>query len=101
MKKIACAAAAAIVLSVTGCSQKVTEIAFLDRVMTAAEFQAQPALKDRVLTFCANDPGRYRTDPNCINAGQAFRLASSGTGNFPRLDTSLPPGLKATQGGRQ
>lgn len=100
MKTIACAATAAIVLLV-GCSQKVTEIPGLDRVMTAAEFQAQPAVQNRVLAFCANDPGRYRADPNCVNASQAFRLASSGTGNFPRLDTSLPPGMTSAQSERK
>ena len=76
--------------AVLGCTQKVTEIPGLDRVMTATEFNAQPPLRERVLRFCADDPGRYRADPNCVNAAQSIRLASAGNGNFPRVQPKLP-----------
>jgi hypothetical protein len=79
-----------IILAVTGCSQKVTEVPGLDRVLTASEFAAQAALRERVLRFCADDPGRYRTDPNCVNSQQSLRANLTGSGKFPPLDTTLP-----------
>lgn len=82
-----------VLLSLAGCLQKVTEVPGLDRVVTVGEFNAQPALRDRILKFCANDPGRLRADPNCVNVMQAARTSTAGTGNFPRLDTSLPPSM--------
>lgn len=80
----------AIVLSLTAYAEPVTKVPGLDRVMTVSEFSAQPALRDRILKFCANDPGRYRQDPNCINAVQSGRITSAGSGKFPRIDSSLP-----------
>jgi hypothetical protein len=82
-----------VVLSLAGCLQKVTEVPGLDRVMTVGEFNAQPALRDRILKFCANDPGKLRGDPNCVNVIQAARTSTFGTGNFPRLDMSPPPSM--------
>lgn len=79
-----------IFLAVTGCSQKITEVPGLDRVLTVGEFTAQAALQERVLRFCANDPGRFRTDPNCVNSQQAARANLFGSGGIPRLDTTLP-----------
>ena len=79
---------------VTACTGKPTQVTFLDRVMTVAEFTAQPVVREKVLAFCANDPGTLRSDPNCTNAAQSVRASSSGDGNFPRFDTSLPPSLK-------
>ncbi|MEX3614115.1 MAG: EexN family lipoprotein [Burkholderia gladioli] len=72
-----------------GCS-KPTQIPFLDKVMTADEFTAQPDLREKVLTYCANDSGRVGSDPNCVNAKQSARMTTSGSGNFPRLDISPP-----------
>ena len=66
----------------SACVQKVTEVPGLDQVMTSGEFSAQPALRDRVLKFCANDPGRYKTDPNCVNSQQSFRDTIVGSGKF-------------------
>ena len=83
-----------VLLSLTGCLQKVTEVDGLDRVITVGEFNAQPALRDRILKICANDPGRLRADPNCVNVMQAARTSTAGTGNFPRLDMSLPSSMK-------
>lgn len=87
-------ALATVVLSLAGCLQKVTEVPGLDRVMTVGEFNAQPAVRERVLKFCANDPGRFKADPNCVNVMQAARTSTAGTGNFPRLDMSLPSSMK-------
>lgn len=89
-------ATAIVVLSLTGCLQKVTEVPGLDRVLTTSEFSAQRALRARVLQFCANDPGRYREDPNCVNSLQSARItaAGSGSGYVARIDSSLPDGFK-------
>lgn len=78
-----------------GCSGKPTQIPFLDRVMTVDEFTAQPDVREKVLVLCANDPGRVGTDPNCVNAKQSTRMATSGAGNFPRLDISPPSNAKS------
>ena len=78
-----------VLLAVAGCA-KSNGSPGLDRVLTASEFTAQATLRERVLRFCADDPGRYRTDPNCINAQQSLRANLTGSGNFPRLDTTLP-----------
>lgn len=78
-----------------GCSGKPTQIPFLDRIMTAEEFTAQPDVREKVLLFCANDPGRLGTEPNCVNAKQSTRMATSGSGNFPRLDISPPSNAKS------
>jgi len=86
--------AVTIVLSLAGCLQKVTEVPGLDRVLTAGEFTAQPALRDRVLKFCSNDPGRYRQDPNCVNSLQSARTTSFGSGNFPSLGLGTTGGKK-------
>lgn len=47
------------------------------------EYLKQPDLRKKVFTACANDPGRKGSDANCVNALQAERIASSGTGRFP------------------
>lgn len=84
------AAALAVSVSLIGCTQKVTEVPFLDKVLTANEFNAQPPLREKVLVFCADDPGRYRGDPNCVNAQQASRLSMVGSGDFPRIKPPVP-----------
>jgi hypothetical protein len=87
-------AMATVVLSLAACVQKVTEVPGLDRVLTAGEFSTQRALRDRVLHFCANDPSRYRQDPNCVNSLQSARVTAAGSGQFPRLGASLSEGSK-------
>jgi hypothetical protein len=54
-----------------------------NRVLTVDEYLKQPDLRKKVFTACANDPGRKGSDANCVNALQAERIASSGTGRFP------------------
>ena len=88
--------AASVTTLFAGCSDKQTQIPFLNRVLKADEFTSQSVLRKKVLTFCANDPGLLASDPNCINAKQSLRLSSSGSGDFPRFDTSLPPITKHT-----
>lgn len=78
---------------VAACSRP-TQIPFLNRVMTADEFTAQQDVREKVLAFCGQNPGQYAADPNCLNAQQSFHLTSAGTGNFPSLDTSVPPDTK-------
>ena len=77
-------------LGLTGCVEKVTQVPFLDKVLTASEFSAQQPLRQRVLVFCANDPGRFRNDPNCLNAQQSARSTVVGNGNFPRVQPTVP-----------
>ncbi len=79
-----------LIVLLVGCSASGTQVPFLDRVMTVAEFTAQPALRKKVDAFCANDPGRTMQDSNCINSQQATRIASVGNGNFPKISTALP-----------
>lgn len=52
-------------------------------VLTVDDYLKQPDLRRKVFVACANDPGRKRDDPNCVNALRAERVASAGTGNFP------------------
>lgn len=52
-------------------------------VLTVDDYLKQPDLRRKVFAACANDPGRKRADPNCVNALRAERVASAGTGNFP------------------
>lgn len=54
-----------------------------DHIFTVDEYLKQPDLRKKVFTACANDPGRKGSDANCVNALQAERIASSGTGRFP------------------
>lgn len=54
-----------------------------NRILTVDEYLKQPDLRKKVFAACANDPGRKASDPNCVNALQAERIASSGTGRFP------------------
>ena len=88
--KSAVAAVFAASLGLTGCVENVTQVPFLDKVLTASEFTAQQPLRQRVLVFCANDPGRFRGDPNCINAQQSARSTMVGNGNFPRVQPAVP-----------
>lgn len=81
---------AAVTFALVGCAEKVTQVTFLDKVMTASDFTAQVQLRERVLAFCADDPGRLRNDPNCVNAIQSTRLTSAGTGDFPRVRPETP-----------
>lgn len=81
---------AALVAALAGCNEKVTEVTFLDKVMTVSDFTAQAQIRERVLAFCADDPGRLRNDPNCVNAQQSVKLTSAGTGNFPRVKPAVP-----------
>lgn len=78
----------AIVCQLAGCSASVTSVTSvpdLDRVLTVQEFVADAPLRQKVGDFCANNPGQTGLDPNCINVRQAIHIASSGTGNFPRI----------------
>lgn len=54
-----------------------------NRILTVDEYLKQPDLRKKVFAACANDPGRKGSDANCVNALQAERIASSGTGRFP------------------
>lgn len=54
-----------------------------NRIFTVDEYLKQPDLRKKVFAACANDPGRRGSDANCVNALQAERIASSGTGRFP------------------
>lgn len=71
--------------------EKVTKVPDLDRVVTVAEFTEQTQLRKKVVGLCSNDPGTLRNDANCVNAMQAERLASIGSGNFPRLNLPAAP----------
>lgn len=84
------AAVFAVSVGLAGCVEKVTQVPFLDKVLTASEFSAQPPLRQRVLVFCADDPGRFRGDPNCVNAQQSARSTMVGNGNFPRVQPAVP-----------
>jgi hypothetical protein len=55
------------------------------RILTVDEYLKQPELRKRVFATCANDPGRKGKDANCVNALQAERIASAGTGRFPNV----------------
>jgi hypothetical protein len=54
-----------------------------NRILTVDEYLKQPDVRHKVFAACANDPGRKGSDANCVNALQAERIASSGTGRFP------------------
>jgi hypothetical protein len=77
-------------VALVACSAKVTQVPFLDRVMTVSDFTAAPDMRKKVSAFCGNDPGQTMLDPNCRNAQQSLHLSYSGTGNFPKIDTSVP-----------
>ncbi len=77
-------------VALLACSANVTQVAFLDRVVTVSEFTSAPALREKVNAFCRNDPGRTMLDPNCLNARQSLHLSYAGTGNFPKTDTTVP-----------
>ena len=38
---------------------------------TVSHFREHPAERSRVMAECANDPGRLRNHPDCINAARA------------------------------
>ena len=38
---------------------------------TVSHFRGHPAERSRVMAECANDPGRLRKHPDCINAARA------------------------------
>lgn len=82
--------AALLACALVACSANPTMVPFLDRVFLVEEFSAAPAMRERVLTFCGNDPGRTMLDPNCINANQSQHIANVGDGNFPQISTELP-----------
>ena len=86
-KHIVIAVAVAVAASCTGCSKQspVVSEATAGRVLTVDEYLKQPDVRKTVFASCANDPGRTGDDPNCVNALQAERIASSGTGRFPHV----------------
>jgi hypothetical protein len=61
----------------------------VDRVHTVNEYLADRALREKVSTFCSNDPGRTLVDANCMNVRRADHIALAGT-TIPKIDTSLP-----------
>ena len=78
-------------IALVACSAKVTQVPFLDRVMTVSEFTAAPEMREKVIAFCRNDPGETAADAkNCASALQSLHVSYSGTGNFPKIDTSVP-----------
>ena len=81
----------------SGCFDKPTKIPFLDKVITVEEFNSQREMREKVLSFCSNNPGEVKEDPNCINAKQSVRSTTSGDGNFPKLDISPPASQTSTK----
>jgi hypothetical protein len=79
--------AVAVATAFTGCSKQspVVAEATAGRVLTVDEYLKQPDVRKKVFAVCANDPGRTGDDPNCVNVLQAERIASAGTGRFPRV----------------
>ncbi|MCS0585425.1 EexN family lipoprotein [Massilia pinisoli] len=71
----------------TACSKQspVVAEATAGPVLTVDDYLKQPDVRKKVFASCANDPGRTGDDPNCVNALQAERIASAGTGRFPRV----------------
>ena len=69
---------------------KLTNIPFLDRVVTTNEFIENSALQEKVVNFCQNDLGQLDKDPNCVNAKLAMLMAvgGSGKGNFPSINST-------------
>lgn len=82
-------ALAALACMVTGCTKEGAALSRTDavakRVLTVDEYLKQPELRKKVFVDCANDPGRKGRDPDCVNALQAERIASAGTGHFPSV----------------
>lgn len=78
---------AALAVMGSGCTRQdqaaTSAVVESNRILTVDEYLKQPNLRKKVFAACANDPGRKGGDANCVNALQAERIASSGTGRFP------------------
>ena len=71
--------------SAAGCKREAV-IGPADRIYTVDEYLAAPDLRRRISAACANDPGRTKHAPNCINVHRADRVAASGRlGGMPRV----------------
>lgn len=71
-----------LVVMLAGChaAPKDTEIDYLDRVYTKAEYLADANLRSKVLSTCDGNKGELLNDANCINAN----LARMDIGNAAR-----------------
>jgi len=69
MKKVILSAVlAAMILSVTGCSEKPTE-----DVKTVDYYKTNPEERKAMIDECKNNPGELKDTPNCVNAVTAMR----------------------------
>lgn len=53
--------------------------------LTVQQYLDQPTTRQAAWTRCADDPGHTQHDPACTNARAAERIATSGSGRFPRI----------------
>jgi hypothetical protein len=67
---------------VAACSQKEPK--------TVAYYTANPAERDKVVAQCKNNPGKFKDDPDCINANDSV-IQGWGKAKLPPVTFSPKP----------
>lgn len=83
--------ASMVMASIAACSPATPESG-----RTVQDYLADPSLRNDTVQRCANDPGRLRDTPDCLNAQAAARI--EGVGSLRELPPlPLPPPVREAQ----
>lgn len=72
----------------SACSQKEPK--------TVAYYTANPAERDQLVAECKNNPGKFKDDPDCINANDSV-IQGWGKSKLPPVNFSAKPGAAASK----
>ena len=77
-----------VVATLAACSQKEPK--------SVAYYTANPAERDQLWAECKNNPGKYKDDPDCINAGDS-KVQNWGKTDLPPVQYGPAPSAAASR----
>lgn len=63
---------------------------------TVAHYTANPSERDQIVAECKNNPGKFKDDPDCINANDSA-IQGWGKAKLPPINFTPKPGAAASK----
>ena len=63
---------------------------------TVAYYSANPAERDQIVAECKNNPGKFKADPDCINANDSV-IQGWGKTKLPPVNFTPKPGTAVSK----
>lgn len=63
---------------------------------TVAYYSANPAERDQIVAECKNNPGKFKDDPDCINANDSV-IQGWGKTKLPPVNFTPKPGTAVSK----